>query len=508
MKRLPLWISAGILATAGICLALFKILVLGFPVRPAEDAEIWTVQARFTIDGYTRPVKAVLQIPAEPPGFTLLDENFVSRGFGFSLEEKNGRREAQWSIREASGRQTFYYRVTATPERRQRSDMPSPLRMEETRLEEPFETARATVAASAQRQSADVTSFTAELLGRLNDPDPDENVALLLSQGRSPGRKAELAVELLAAGSVSARVAYGVELEDGERYAPFVPTLEVWTGTEWEWFDPASGERGRPDNLLIWWRGTRPLIDVVGGFNPEVQISSWRNVVGALQVAEQRADLVGSSIMDYSLLRLPVQVQSVYRVLLLIPVGALIMVVFRNVIGIKTVGTFLPVLVALAFRETRLLAGIFLFVLVVAIGMVLRFLLDRLLLLMVPRLAAILVIVVLCLLTISILSHRLGEETGLSVALFPIVILTIAIERLSIVWEEVGAKEAVVQGLGTLVVAAVSYSVMGLAIVEYLVFVFPELLLVVLAAILLLGRYMGYRLLELQRFQQLAGGDA
>jgi len=116
--------------------------------------------------------------------------------------------------------------------------------------------------------------------------------------------------------------------------------------------------------------------------------------------------------------------------------------------------------------------------------------------------------VVLCLLAISILSHRLGLEMGLSVALFPIVILTIAIERVSILWEEVGPREALHQSLGTLLVAAVAYLIMGLDLVEYLVFVFPELLLVVLAGILLLGRYTGYRLLELGRFRELGEIDA
>jgi hypothetical protein len=96
---------------------------------------------------------------------------------------------------------------------------------------------------------------------------------------------------------------------------------------------------------------------------------------------------------------------------------------------------------------------------------------------------------------------------GLSVALFPIVILTIAIERVSILWEEVGPREAVHQSLGTLLVAAVAYLVMGLDVIEYLVFVFPELLLVVLAGILVLGRYTGYRLLELRRFRELGGTD-
>jgi hypothetical protein len=47
---------------------------------------------------------------------------------------------------------------------------------------------------------------------------------------------------------------------------------------------------------------------------------------------------------------------------------------------------------------------------------------------------------------------------------------------------------------------------MGLAWLEHLVFTFPELLFVVLAFVVLAGRYTGYRLTELQRFKALRGG--
>jgi len=39
--------------------------------------------------------------------------------------------------------------------------------------------------------------------------------------------------------------------------------------------------------------------------------------------------------------------------------------------------------------------------------------------------------------------------------------------------------------------------------IQYLMFYFPELLLVVLACMILLGRYTGYRLMELRRFRSL-----
>jgi hypothetical protein len=107
---------------------------------------------------------------------------------------------------------------------------------------------------------------------------------------------------------------------------------------------------------------------------------------------------------------------------------------------------------------------------------------------------------------LSVLSHKLGFDRGLSVALFPIVILTMTIERMTLAWEERGPREAFTQAIGSILVAILCHLVMTLAIVRHFVFVFPESLLIVLAMTLLLGRYAGYRLVELPRFRVLAGG--
>ncbi|WP_425048955.1 7TM domain-containing protein, partial [Pseudomonas aeruginosa] len=50
--------------------------------------------------------------------------------------------------------------------------------------------------------------------------------------------------------------------------------------------------------------------------------------------------------------------------------------------------------------------------------------------------------VVVMIAVISLFSHKLGFESGLSIALFPMVILTMTIERLSITWEERGGGHA------------------------------------------------------------------
>ena len=90
----------------------------------------------------------------------------------------------------------------------------------------------------------------------------------------------------------------------------------------------------------------------------------------------------------------------------------------------------------------------------------------------------------------------------MGITLFPMIILAWTIERMSLIWEEEGKRSALMQVAGSLAVAVVAYLFMANALIQYWAFYFPELLLVVLAVILLLGRYTGYRLFELHRFRQ------
>ena len=240
-----------------------------------------------------------------------------------------------------------------------------------------------------------------------------------------------------------------------------------------------------------------------GGSDLKINLSASRDLEEAIQTAVVRGKIKKPLLLQFSLLSLPLHSQQVFKVLFMVPVGGFILVILRNVIGLTTFGTFMPVLIALAFRDTHLLWGIAFFSILVGMGLTIRFYLENLKLLLVPRLAAVLIVVVVLMALVSIIAHKLGLERGLSVALFPMVIMTMTIERMSIVWEERGPHEALKQGLGSLGAAALAYLVMHNREIEHLFFVFPELLLVLLAATILLGRYSGYRLVELWRFRTL-----
>ncbi|MFA6414326.1 MAG: 7TM domain-containing protein, partial [Syntrophales bacterium] len=186
---------------------------------------------------------------------------------------------------------------------------------------------------------------------------------------------------------------------------------------------------------------------------------------------------------------------------LLVPIGALMICFLRNVIGFPTFGIFMPVLMALAFRSTGLFYGLAIFAGVVFIGYLVRSRINDLRLLLVPRLAAILTLVVICFLILSLIGNKWGLRNMMAVGLLPFVILTMTIERFYVLIEESGVKEALITAAGSAAVAILTYGVLQLEGLQLLFFVYPELLLAVAAFQIMLGRYTGYRLSEYIRFR-------
>ena len=504
MKNRHLYLLAAALSAVGISLFLYKTIALDFPLLPEVRAHVWNIGVHLTFEADNKPVKVSMHIPRNSNRFAIVDENFISRGYGVNVATEEGQRKAVWSIRRATGLQNIYYRATVLRVDRDiaikkppQAEAAKPV-LAGVQLE-----ASNSILSEVREKSADTGSLVAGLLKRLNAPQPGDDVVLLLGKKKSARKKVEIAVQLLALAGIHAHAVHGVRLEEQRRAAQFRHWLEVFENDKWIAYDPDTGAREIPDDTLTWWRGMADMVEAVNVQRLQISVSVLRSEQAALELAVEKGIIKKPFLLEFSLFSLPVQTQSVYRVALLVPIGVLFLVILRNVIGIRTFGTFMPVLIALSFRETQLLWGVFLFIVLVGTGLLIRLYLERLKLLVVPRLAAILIVVIGLMAFLSVLTHKLGLERGLSVALFPMVIITMTIERMSIVWDELGAFETLKQGAGSIIAAVIAYLIMSISYAEHLVFVFPELLLLLLAATLLLGRYSGYRLLELRRFKAL-----
>ena len=501
LKNLHVNLLALILIVLSGVICFYKVTELKLPLMPVEEADLWTVEAKVTYKASAGPSKVDLLLPKRVPGFIILDENFVSGRFGLTLENNTHNRIAQWAVRRPQGEQTLYYRMQLIPGEKENFKDKKVAYPEQEEYPEIMQTAVTALLEEVRSKSADIKTFTHELLLRLNAPTPNENVKLLRKDVVTPEAWVQRVISILHGARIPTRQVNLLMLVDGARHSKLVPWLQVHNGEQWLAFNPKTAESGFPDNSIIWYYGHKPLLEVEGGKASKVEFSVYKQSQGMAAVMQQRAGKINAGVMEFSLFNLPVQTQNVYRVLVMVPLGALLIVVLRNLVGFKTFGTFMPILIGMAFRETELLWGLFLFGVLIAFGLMIRFYLEYLRLLLVPRLAAVLIIVIILMTLLSLLTHKLGIDRGLSVALFPMVIIAMTIERMSLVWEEHGAAEALQQCAGSLLVASISFLIMTNALLEHLMFVFPELLFMLLAFTLLLGRYTGYRLTELWRFR-------
>ncbi|MFO7861758.1 MAG: inactive transglutaminase family protein [Desulfosalsimonas sp.] len=485
-----------ILVLTGLGLGWLRHVNLDIPLVPGRTRPVWHIEARIDFVAEGEPVKVNLDLPGSPPGFAQVSEQAASTGYGFSIVDTSTGRRAEWTRRGARGDQTLYYKVQMTPE---------PDAGRESRVKQPpepetvyWDPLQATAAHQLEEQawekSSTPISFARELIKQLNASEPDQNASLLLSQYPLP----ELLMRLLNHAGIAARVSMGLELQDARRYQSLKPILEVFDQDRWVPVDPQTGSHGLPENMLLWHRSGKSLLDVTGGSNSEIHFSMIRQTLPAMDLA--RLQFHDGGLSRLSLYSLPIEEQSVFKLLLLLPVGALIITFMRIVIGIRTSGTFMPVLIALSFLQTQLVQGIAAFVIIVALGLMLRGYLSRLNLLMVARISTLIVLVIFLTSMISVIGYELGVNLGLTITFFPMIIIAWTIERMSILWEEEGSREVLIQGLGSLSVAVLAYLCMRMPIVRHLTFNFPEVHLILLAGILTMGQYTGYKLTELKRF--------
>jgi hypothetical protein len=506
MNARHLYLLCAALVLAALSLFAYKHWVLGFPVAPHTEVETWDIEVGIRFLGRSEPVKVALFLPRKNDDYAVVEEQFVSGGYGLSTQVEDEHRVTTWSLRHGDGTQSLYYRATVRPVLAADStSTKKPPKPANPRFEGASRQAAEALVAEVHSRSADVETMVTELIKRITHPTSgNQNTPLLLRDRATVSSKADLAARLLALARIAARPVHGIRLQPLVRDAPILHWLEVYHDDSWHSYDMDTGQRRLPKEYFPWWRGTGTLVSLSGGTELSTTVSVALNKESALLAASAREKFVRPALFEFSPLVLPIAAQAVYHILLVVPVGVLILVVMRNLVGVRTFGTFMPVLIALAFRETRLVSGIILFCLLVGAGLAMRFYLEQLKLLVVPRLAAVLIVVLHLMFLMDLLAYKFGLQPGLSVTLFPMVIMTMTIERMSVVWDERGPSEALKQALGSLAVASLAYVAMNLDFLQHLFFVFPELILLVLALTILLGRYTGYRLVELKRFKVLA----
>lgn len=515
--------TAAMLAAASIVVLSLRFACMGWQALMPTGPDTWQI----TLVAHGRTVSADAQLstvaPLELPTQHLLREDCSSEMLDCRAVDADGRHRRRhiWTLRPGQETGPFHLRcefvVSLYPSRSQANRQtslayapPQPGEYVDSELHiesdhpEIGELARAVVAERSQVNDQLEALYRMVSTEILNEPTvAGESRSALGCMRRGAGdctAKSRLLVALARNRGIAARLVVGLTQSGDNTHSPHV-WVEAYDGQRWKPMCPFYRHYGKlpraytiftfDDPRLVRGRGIRHL-DY--GYLIE-KITNDADSVGQSWLARQ--------FLATSPHMLAPAERQLVEFLLLLPLAALIVCVFRNVIGLHTFGTFAPALVGLAFREQRYLPGLMILLAILLVGWLLRHLLDRLHLLQVPRTACMLSLVVMMLLGVVLLAQQLGYSATHYISLFPLVILTGMIERFWTQEAEDSTAASLCTLLATMAVAGTIGLAMSLTAVTRYLLSFPETLGLILAGQLLLGRYTGYRLSELLRFRDL-----
>ncbi len=347
-----------------------------------------------------------------------------------------------------------------------------------------------------------IYDYTGKLTPRPFKGVTDALTAARLGEASCNG-KSRLFVALARSAHIPSRLVGGLILEKGNKRTSH-QWVEAYVSGEWIPFDPLNGHFASiPFNYVTLYRGDEFLFSHTPNINFDYAFHiKSRLSANPLLISELRSHPFNAYKLWEAFDNIGVPI-GLLKIILLLPLGAVIVAIFRNVIGLNTFGVFLPALIAVASRETGLWYGLMAYLLVIGMVSLVHIPLDKWGILYTPKLVIMLVCVVILFLLISWFAMGTGLVALAYITLFPIVVLTISAERFARTIEEEGMSNALLITLQTLLVVIFAYYAMNSRSMEAMFLAFPEVFLAIIGLNILLGRWIGLRMLEYVRFRTL-----
>ena len=182
--------------------------------------------------------------------------------------------------------------------------------------------------------------------------------------------------------------------------------------------------------------------------------------------------------------------------ILFVPIGALLVVVFRLTLGIRVLGPFRSVLLALAFLATGIWLGLAFMVLTVSVVVLLRRPIKGFRLPYFGRITVMLSTVVLVMIAGTLAGVWLGSASLRQVAHFPVVVLCLIAEAVAVAMRREGLGSGLWRAGTTATLAAIVAAIALIPHVRHTLLGYPELVLLEIGLIILISRYGAWRLLK------------
>ena len=312
--------------------------------------------------------------------------------------------------------------------------------------------------------------------------------------------KSRLFVALCRANNLPARLVGGMILKPGKKRTSHL-WLEVYVEDNWVPFDALNNHFASiPANYMEIYRGDKFLISR----SPNVFFDYHFSISNKISIPKTHTgDLMNFSSLGefYFLVNQQYGISWHFiRILFLLPLAAVVVALFKNVIGLKTFGVFLPALISFSVVPIGFWSGLLMFTVVVGVVSLIHIPLEKLGLLHTPKLVIMLISVSVSFLLIIVI-QRITNQVLFSGQLFiPIVITTITAERFAQSISENGFLESLLLLAQTFIVAGVCFVIVDSDAMLAILMTYPEFIIIEICIMILLGKWIGIRLTEYVRF--------
>ncbi|MBD3282344.1 MAG: hypothetical protein GF387_01930 [Candidatus Portnoybacteria bacterium] len=188
---------------------------------------------------------------------------------------------------------------------------------------------------------------------------------------------------------------------------------------------------------------------------------------------------------------------------LILPIAATLITFARQIIGLKTFGLYIPLITTIAFLATGIRYGVFLFLIIMITGTLLRYLIKKLNLLYFPRVALTLAGITIAMYVLFLIAAYFDKIGFVKVSVFPVLILIVLSEKFIATQIRLGNKKAILMAVETLIVSIASFYLISWDALHVFALNHP---LVVIGGVIIaniaLGRWGGFRLTEYFRFRE------
>ena len=315
--------------------------------------------------------------------------------------------------------------------------------------------------------------------------------------------KSRLLVALARNLGYPARIKGGIILTESNKRTSHA-WMEIFINGQWVAFDALNGHFAfLPANYLELYEGDQFLVTHTQGIQFDYSYEIQKEESLPLLNEETENAKTVQSLSLWGLVKTKSISKHHLFLLLMLPLGGLLVAVLRNVIGIRTFGVFLPVLIAFSLLETGFTMGMGLFLFLILFVGVMARPFDTMGLLHTPKLVISLTLMVLVMTVGNYLGITLKISWLGSLTVFPTIILTISAERFTQLIVEDGFQKATSTLFQTLLAVTVCFLLFSVKGLDSILILFPEALLIVIICSMILGRYVGLRWTELLRFQPL-----